>query len=88
MLVVELSGRRSLAIRDLPSFLTESTDPIDYFHVIFLTFHDLFDALDMETSTTTVVIVNSCEELEVGALATKGPHDVLPIGLVLPSGDD
>lgn len=48
----------------------------------------MFDALNKETSKATIVLVNLYKELEVGALATKGPHDVLPIGPVLPSGDE
>ncbi|CAD6336436.1 unnamed protein product [Miscanthus lutarioriparius] len=89
--VVELPGLAPLAVRDLPIFLTESTDPGDYFHTVFLTFRDLFDTLDRETSNSkATVLVNSCEELEVGALAAIGPHDVLllPIGPVLPTGDE
>ncbi|KAG2612599.1 UDP-glycosyltransferase 75C1-like [Panicum virgatum] len=85
--VVELPGLAPLAVGDLPTFLTESTDPADYFHAVFLTFRDLFDTLDREAPKATV-LVNSCRELEVGALAAVGPHDVLPVGPVLPSGDE
>jgi hypothetical protein len=88
-LLVELPGLPPLAVRDLPTFLTESTDPGDYFHTVFLTFRDLFDTLDRETSNSkATILVNSCEELEVGALAAIAPHDVLPIGPVLPTGDE
>ncbi|XP_002438626.1 cyanidin 3-O-rutinoside 5-O-glucosyltransferase [Sorghum bicolor] len=90
-LLVELPGLPPLAVRDLPTFLTESTDPGDYFHTVFLTFRDLFDTLDRETSNSTAtILVNSCQELEVGALAAIAPHDVLllPIGPVLPTGDE
>jgi hypothetical protein len=86
-LAIELPGLGSLAVRDLPTFLTESTDPANYFHGIFLTFRNLFDTLDKETSKATI-LVNSCQELEVGALAAAGPHDVLPIGPVLPTGEE
>ncbi|PAN23489.1 hypothetical protein PAHAL_4G095600 [Panicum hallii] len=85
--VVELPGLAPLAVGDLPTFLTESTDPANYFHAVFLTFRDLFDTLDREAPAATVLI-NSCQELEVGALAAVGPHDVLPIGPVLPAGDE
>jgi hypothetical protein len=88
-LLVELPGLPPLAVRDLPTFLIESTDPGDYFHTVFLTFRDLFDTLDRETSNSkATILVNSCEELEVGALAAIAPHDVLPIGPVLPTGDE
>ncbi|TKW22586.1 hypothetical protein SEVIR_4G238500v4 [Setaria viridis] len=86
-LAVELPGLAPLAVRDLPTFLTESTDPAHYFHAVFLTFRDLFDTLDKETCKATI-LVNSCQELEVGALAAVGPHDVLPIGPVLPTGEE
>ncbi|CAL5039197.1 unnamed protein product [Urochloa decumbens] len=87
-LAVELPGLPPLPVGDLPTFLTESTDPGHYFHPIFLTFRDLFDALDRETPKATV-LVNSCQELEVrGALEAVGQHDVLTVGPVLPTGDD
>ncbi|CAL5053554.1 unnamed protein product [Urochloa decumbens] len=87
-LAVELPGLPPLPVGDLPTFLTESTDPGHYFHPIFITFRDLFDALDEETPKATI-LVNSCQELEVlGALAAVGQHDVLTVGPVLPTGDD
>ncbi|CAN6169548.1 unnamed protein product [Urochloa humidicola] len=86
-LAVELPGLPPLPVGNLPTFLTESTDP-DYFHPVFLTFRDLFDALDKETPKATI-LVNSCQELEVGgALAAVAPHDVLTVGPVLPTGDE
>ena len=54
--VVELPGLAPLAVRDLPTFLTESTDPGDYFHTVFLTFRDLFDTLDRETSNSKATV--------------------------------
>ena len=85
--VVELPGLAPRAIGDLPSFLTDSTDPSDIFHSIFNTIRDLIESLDKERPRATV-LVNTCQELEVGALAAMGAHDVLPVGPVLPSGDD
>ncbi|CAL5042111.1 unnamed protein product [Urochloa decumbens] len=86
-LAVELPGLPPLPVGDLPTFLTESTDPGHYFHPIFLTFRDLFDALDRETPKATV-LVNSCQELEArGALEAVVLHDVLTVGPVLPTGD-
>nr|CAB3468295.1 unnamed protein product [Digitaria exilis] len=87
-LLVELPAMAPLAVRDLPTFLTESTDPGNYFHTVFLTFRDLFDTLDKETSKATI-LVNSCEELEASAVTVVGKkHDVLPVGPVLPTGDE
>ncbi|CAD6336435.1 unnamed protein product [Miscanthus lutarioriparius] len=87
--VVELPGLAPQTVADLPSFLTDSTDPSDFFHSIFTTIRDLIETLDKESPKSTV-LVNTCQELEVGALAAVGAqaHDVLPIGPVLPSGDD
>ncbi|TVU08048.1 hypothetical protein EJB05_41433, partial [Eragrostis curvula] len=85
--VVQLPGLPPQAIEDLPSFITQSTDPSDPLHSCFTTLRDLFDALDRETPKATV-LVNTCEELEVGALAAVGAYDVLPVGPVLPSGDE
>ena len=85
--VLEFPGLPPMAAGDLPSFLTEATDPSDYFHSIFTTFRDLFDALDRETPKATV-LVNVFQELEADTLAAVGAYDVLPIGPVLPSGDD
>ncbi|XP_039806067.1 crocetin glucosyltransferase, chloroplastic-like [Panicum virgatum] len=86
--VVELPGLAPRAIGDLPSFLiADSTDPSDIFHSIFTTIRDLIESLDKERPRATV-LVNTCQELEVGALAAMGAHDVLPVGPVLPSGDD
>uniref|UniRef100_A0A0A8ZVY6 Glycosyltransferase n=1 Tax=Arundo donax TaxID=35708 RepID=A0A0A8ZVY6_ARUDO len=86
--VVELPGLAPQAVRDLPSFITESTNPADPLHSCFTTLHDLFDALDKETPKATV-LVNMCQELEVAALAAVGAaHDVLPVGPVLPPGDE
>jgi hypothetical protein len=94
--VVELPGLApQTTVADLPSFLTDSTDPSDFFHGIFTTIRDLMDTLDKERPKSTV-LVNTCQELEVGALAAveagaQAEHDVLPVGPVLPSsgvGDD
>ncbi|KAL6603870.1 hypothetical protein ACP70R_044231 [Stipagrostis hirtigluma subsp. patula] len=85
--VVHLPGLEPQAVRDLPSFITESTDPSHFLHSGFTTIRDLFDTLDKETPKATV-LVNTCQELEMGALAAVGAHDVLPVGPVLPSGDD
>lgn len=84
---VELPGLAPQAVGDLPSFLTDSTDPSDIFHSIFTTLRDLIETLDKERPRATV-LVNTCRELELGALAAVGSHDVLPVGPVLPSGDD
>ncbi|RLM48723.1 hypothetical protein C2845_PMPSC004492 [Panicum miliaceum] len=85
--VVELPGLAPQTIGDLPSYLTDSTDPSDAFHSIFTTIRDLIESLGKERPRATV-LVNTCQELEVGALAAVGAHDVLPVGPVLPSGDD
>lgn len=85
--VVQLPGLAPQAVGDLPSFLTDSTDPSDIFHSIYTTLRDLFDTIDRETPKATV-LVNTCQELEVDALTAVGAHDVLPIGPVLPSGDE
>uniref|UniRef100_A0A0E0LD49 Glycosyltransferase n=1 Tax=Oryza punctata TaxID=4537 RepID=A0A0E0LD49_ORYPU len=85
--VLEFPGLPPMAAGDLPSFLTDATDPSDYFHSIFTTFRDLFDTLDRETPKATVLI-NVFQELEVNTLAAVGAYDVLPIGPVLPSGDE
>ncbi|XP_066375828.1 cyanidin 3-O-rutinoside 5-O-glucosyltransferase-like [Miscanthus floridulus] len=87
--VVELPGLAPQTVADLPSFLTDSTDPSDFFHSIFTTIRDLIETLDKESPKSTV-LVNTCQELEVGALAAVGTqaHDVLPVGPVLPPGDD
>ncbi|XP_066391632.1 crocetin glucosyltransferase, chloroplastic-like [Miscanthus floridulus] len=87
--VVELPGLALQTVTDLPFFLTDSTDPSDFFHSIFTTIRDLIETLDKESPKSTV-LVNTCQELEVGALAAVGTqaHDVLPVGPVLPSGDD
>ncbi|OEL16997.1 Crocetin glucosyltransferase, chloroplastic [Dichanthelium oligosanthes] len=85
--VVELPGLAPQTIGDLPSFLTDSTDPSDIFHSLFTTFHDLMEMLDKESPKATV-LVNTCQELELGSLAAVGAYDVLPVGPVLPSGDE
>ncbi|KAL6839516.1 hypothetical protein ACP4OV_030786 [Aristida adscensionis] len=85
--VVQLPGLPPLAAGDLPTFLTESSDPSDSYHSVFATFRDLFDALDRESPKATV-LVNTCQELEVAALAAVGAHDLLPVGPVLPSGEE
>lgn len=47
----------------------------------------MMETLDKESPKATV-LVNTCRELEMDALAVVvGAHDVLPIGPVLPSGD-
>ncbi|XP_047074203.1 crocetin glucosyltransferase, chloroplastic-like [Lolium rigidum] len=85
--LVRLPGLPPLAVRDFPSFITDSTDPSDFFHSIYTTTRDLFDALDRETPKATV-IVNTCQELEADTLAALGAYEVLPIGPVLPAGDE
>ncbi|CAL5039202.1 unnamed protein product [Urochloa decumbens] len=85
--VVELPGLSPQMIGDLPSFLTDSTDPSDVFHSFFTTIRDLIETLDKESPKATV-LVNTCQEMEVGALAAMGAYDVLPLGPVLPSGDE
>ncbi|CAN6207371.1 unnamed protein product [Urochloa humidicola] len=89
--VVELPGitpHHHLTIADLPSFLTDSIDASDVFHSVFVTIRDLIETLSREGPKATV-LVNTCQELEVGALAALGAHvDVLPVGPVLPSGDE
>jgi hypothetical protein len=83
--VVELPGLAPQTIADLPSFLTESTDPSHMFHSIFAAIRDLIETLDKESPKATV-LANTCQELELGSLAAMGAHDVLPVGPVLPSG--
>nr|CAB3470762.1 unnamed protein product [Digitaria exilis] len=46
----------------------------------------LTETLDKEGPKATV-LVNTCQELELGALAAVGAHDVLPVGPVLQSGE-
>ncbi|WVZ79546.1 hypothetical protein U9M48_027111 [Paspalum notatum var. saurae] len=86
---VQLPGLAPQAVADLPSFLTVSTEPSDPLHSAFTTLRDLFETLDRERPRATV-LVNTCQELERGALAAVGAHDVLPVGPVLPSasGDE
>ncbi|CAN6163586.1 unnamed protein product [Urochloa humidicola] len=85
---VEFPGLSPQMIGDLPSFLTDSTDPSDMFHSAFVTLRDLIETLDKEGPKATV-LVNTCQELEVGgALAAVAPHDVLTVGPVLPTGDE
>ncbi|KAK1611169.1 hypothetical protein QYE76_034842 [Lolium multiflorum] len=85
--LMRLPGLLPLAVRDFPSFITDSTDPSDFFHSIYTTTHDMFDALDRETPKAKVII-NTCQELEPAPLAALGAYDVLPIGPVLPAGDE
>uniref|UniRef100_A0ACD5WVQ0 Uncharacterized protein n=1 Tax=Avena sativa TaxID=4498 RepID=A0ACD5WVQ0_AVESA len=85
--LVRLPGLPPQAVRDLPSFVTDSTDPSDFYHCVYVTTRDLFDALDRETPRATVVI-NTCLELEEATLAALGAYNSLPIGPVLPAGDE
>uniref|UniRef100_J3MFG4 UDP-glycosyltransferases domain-containing protein n=1 Tax=Oryza brachyantha TaxID=4533 RepID=J3MFG4_ORYBR len=85
--VLELPGLPPLPVGDLPSFLIEASDPSDFFHSIFTTFRDLFDTLDREIPKATVLI-NVFQELEEATLPAVGAYDVVPIGPVLPSGDE
>ena len=84
--IVELPSLAPLAVGNLPTFLTESTDTANYLHAVFLMFHDLLNTIDMEFRKATV-LVNLCQGIKVGALAAVGPHDVLAIGPVLPADD-
>jgi hypothetical protein len=84
---VRLPGLPPQAVRDLPTFLTDSTDPSDFFHCVYTNTRKLFDTLDRETPKATV-LVNTCQELEPGALAAMEAYNVLPIGPVLPVGDE
>ncbi|KQK17834.1 cyanidin 3-O-rutinoside 5-O-glucosyltransferase [Brachypodium distachyon] len=91
--LVRLPGLPPLALRDLPSFLTESTDPSDQFHSVYTAIRDLFDfdPLDDKDAPKATVLVNTCQELEAGALAAMAEeYDMLPVGPLLPtsSGDD
>ncbi|KAE8809832.1 Glycosyltransferase [Hordeum vulgare] len=85
--VVRFPGLPPQAVRDLPSFITDSTDPSEFFHSVYTTVRDLFESLDRESPRATV-LVNTCQELEEGALAAVRAYDALPIGPVLPSGDE
>ncbi|KAF7109793.1 hypothetical protein CFC21_109995 [Triticum aestivum] len=85
--VVRLPGLPPLPVRDLPSMITESTDPSEFYHSIYTTVRDLFDTLDRETPRANV-LVNTCQEIEEGALTAVGTYDALPIGPVAPSGDE
>ncbi|RCV22517.1 hypothetical protein SETIT_4G226900v2 [Setaria italica] len=85
--VVELPGLAPQTIGDLPSFLTESTDPSNMFHSVFTGIRDLIETLDKESPKATV-LANTCQEFELASLAAVGAHDVLPVGPVLPSGDE
>ncbi|CAN6216441.1 unnamed protein product [Urochloa humidicola] len=86
--VVELPGMSQLTIADLPSFLTDSTDPSDMFHSAFVTLRDLIETLDKEGPMKATVLVNTCQELEECALTAVAAYDVLPVGPMLPSGDE
>ncbi|KAF7102596.1 hypothetical protein CFC21_103702 [Triticum aestivum] len=85
--IVRLPGLPPLAVQDLPSIITESTDPSEFYHSIYTTIRDLFHTLDRETPRANV-LVNTCQELEVSALAAMGAYNALPIGPVPPSGDE
>ncbi|KAM0840586.1 hypothetical protein ACQ4PT_059558 [Festuca glaucescens] len=85
--LVRLPGLPPLAIRDLPSFITESADPSDRFHGAYTAIRDLFGSLDRDAPKATV-LVNTCEEFEAGTLVAVGAYVVLPIGPVLPAGDE
>uniref|UniRef100_A0ACD5WU22 Uncharacterized protein n=1 Tax=Avena sativa TaxID=4498 RepID=A0ACD5WU22_AVESA len=85
--LVQLPGLPPQAVRDLPSFLTESADPSDCFHGAYAAIRDLFDSLDRDAPKATV-LVNTCEELEAVVLSSFGAYHMLPIGPVLPAGDE
>jgi hypothetical protein len=82
---VAMPGLPPMAIRDLPSFFTDFTDErmVAAFGDIRKTFEQL--DLDVDGSSSTggkkpMVLVNTVEELEVGALAFVPELDVFPIG--------
>ncbi|XP_051198381.1 UDP-glycosyltransferase 75C1-like [Lolium perenne] len=85
--LVRLPGLPPQAVRDLPSFITESAEPHDRFHGAYTAIRNLFENLDRDAPKATV-LVNTCEELEASTLTAVGAYDVLPIGPVLPAGDE
>ncbi|XP_047072309.1 cyanidin 3-O-rutinoside 5-O-glucosyltransferase-like [Lolium rigidum] len=80
---VAMPGLPPMAIRDLPSFFTDLTDGriVAAFGNIRRTFQQL--ELDVDISTggrKPMVLVNTVEALEVGALASVPELDMFPIG--------
>ncbi|KAF7084318.1 hypothetical protein CFC21_087972 [Triticum aestivum] len=82
---VSMPGLPPMAIRDLPSFFTNLTDGriVAAFGDIRRTFHQL--DLDVDSSSSTegrqaMVLVNTVEELEAGALTSVPELDVFPVG--------
>ncbi|KAI4983742.1 hypothetical protein ZWY2020_025608 [Hordeum vulgare] len=82
---LSMPGLPPLAIRDLPSFFTNFTDGriVAAFGDIRRTFQQL--DLDVDGSSRTggrqaMVLVNTVEELEAGALASVPELDVFPVG--------
>ncbi|KAL5207292.1 hypothetical protein ABZP36_031727 [Zizania latifolia] len=83
---VAMPGLPPMAIRDLPSFFTDLTDALlaAAFDGVLKTFQQL--DIDRRSSSSSVtrakpmVLVNTVEALETGALASLPELDILPIG--------
>jgi hypothetical protein len=81
---VAMPGLPPMAIRDLPSFFTNITD--GRLVEAFANIRRTFEQLDLDVDITTgerrkpMVLVNTVEALEVGALASVPELDLLPIG--------
>uniref|UniRef100_A0ACD5YS17 Uncharacterized protein n=1 Tax=Avena sativa TaxID=4498 RepID=A0ACD5YS17_AVESA len=76
-------GLPSMAIRDLPSFFTDVTD--ERMVAAFGDIRRTFEQLDLDVDGSTggkkpMVLVNTVEALELGALASVPELDVFPVG--------
>ncbi|XP_062194655.1 UDP-glycosyltransferase 75C1-like [Phragmites australis] len=79
---VRVPGLPPLRIRDLPSFITITSENDPYAFVV-TAFRDLVDALGREDRPT--VLANTFDAMEPGAVASLREHglDVVPVGPVL-----
>lgn len=79
---VAMPGLQPMAIRDLPSFITNLTD--ERIVAAFADMRRTFQQLDLDVDGTggrkPMVLVNTVEDLEAGALASVPALDVFPIG--------
>jgi UDP:flavonoid glycosyltransferase YjiC (YdhE family) len=80
---VAMPGLPPMTIRDLPSFFTDFTD--ERIVAAFADIRRTFDQLDLDVDITTggrkpMVLVNTVEALELGALSSVPELDVFPIG--------
>ncbi|XP_047076586.1 cyanidin 3-O-rutinoside 5-O-glucosyltransferase-like [Lolium rigidum] len=80
---VAMPGLPPMAIRDLPSFFTNFSD--ERMVAAFGDVRKTFEQLDLDVNRSTggrkpMVLVNTIEELELGALASVPELDLFPIG--------